>query len=308
MVKFLLIFDINCHGEFLYDLSTRLAHSCEPNTFCRSQGDDLQYVATRRIEEGEMLTFSYIGGGPIMVASTRMRRRRLLRLGFFCYCQRCRRPDSMRRLRCPKCSGSECMPEHSIVNFEEIEKKGREGTRVKPRVETSWRCHAEGCDFELEHPDEDKLPLSQEEELEETVFEECCRDPVEFRSQLDGPQLWKLGQVCEAELGPMHWTNAAVDPSKQCLPSPEQILSITRTMIAWFREQMPNSLEEAKMMPIAAQIFSGFGLKEEAAAAMAPSIPLLHVMHHSNVKACERCVIESGSEELLKIARLSVDE
>eukprot|EP00960_Hanusia_phi_P056714 763353-Hanusia_phi.AAC.1 len=180
MVKFLVIFDINCHGEFLYDLSTRLAHSCEPNTFCRSEGNVLQYVTTRKVQVGEMLTFSYIGGGPIMVTSTRIRRRRLLKLGFFCYCDRCRGPDRMRSLRCPKCGESEFTPQHKILNFEEIEHKGKEGTSVKPRVETSWRCHAQGCDLELDKAGEEDLPLSQEEELEEIVFQECCTDPLEF--------------------------------------------------------------------------------------------------------------------------------
>ena len=37
LLDFLVIFDINCHGDELYNLSTRLAHSCAPNTFCRSE-------------------------------------------------------------------------------------------------------------------------------------------------------------------------------------------------------------------------------------------------------------------------------
>ena len=45
LLDFLVIFDINCHGDELYNLSTRLAHSCAPNTFCRSEaGGALSYT------------------------------------------------------------------------------------------------------------------------------------------------------------------------------------------------------------------------------------------------------------------------
>ena len=38
LVRMLTIYDINLHGSALFDMGTRLAHSCDPNTFCTGTG------------------------------------------------------------------------------------------------------------------------------------------------------------------------------------------------------------------------------------------------------------------------------
>ena len=110
--SFLLIWDINCHGDCLYNVATRLAHSCDPNTFCRSENDSdtISYVAIRDISVGDLVTFSYLGGGPLSLMPTRLRRRRLLSLGFLCSCARCTGPDLMRTMPCPACGAPTCTP------------------------------------------------------------------------------------------------------------------------------------------------------------------------------------------------------
>jgi len=126
LVDFLVIFDINCHGDELFDYSTRLAHSCAPNTFCRTEEDGaLCYVALRQIEPGELLTFSYVGSGNMMVMPARLRQGRLARLGFLCCCDRCQDKDTMRLHRCPNCLEPTCLP-HLV--WEDREDEGGEET------------------------------------------------------------------------------------------------------------------------------------------------------------------------------------
>eukprot|EP00961_Rhodomonas_salina_P180110 2430824-Rhodomonas_salina.1 len=112
LIRFLLVFDINCHGNALFNLSTRLSHSCEPNTFCRTETEagDLAYIAIRDIKDGDLLSFSYVGGGSFLILPTTLRRARLRKLDFVCTCSRCSGPDMMRTLRCPKCSECSCVP------------------------------------------------------------------------------------------------------------------------------------------------------------------------------------------------------
>jgi hypothetical protein len=198
---FLLIWDINCHGDSLYNIATRLAHSCDPNTFCRTDpgSDTISYVAIREISAGDLITFGYLGGGPLMLMPTRLRRRRLMTLGFICSCSRCTGPDTMRTMLCPACGAPACVPQPIPDDDADEDDEGCNPARLAcyaaapapadappspaapaapaaprrrappPRV---WRCGAAACGREFADSD---MPLEEEEELEDAVLATCCR-------------------------------------------------------------------------------------------------------------------------------------
>jgi hypothetical protein len=198
---FLLIWDINCHGEYMYNLATRLAHSCDPNTFCRSDtgSDTINYIAIDDINAGDLITFGYLGGGPHSLMPTHLRRKRLLGLGFHCSCARCTGPDQMRTMSCPSCGEPSCVPmplddiSDGLVTYENgedcacacyaappsigPERDGAEGSAGADGLQTVpcpriWKCRAEGCGKEFSDAD---MPLEQEAELEAAVLLTCCR-------------------------------------------------------------------------------------------------------------------------------------
>lgn len=98
---------VNAHrgddvGEWrMYRTGSKLAHSCDPN--CCYLPAEHKFVAIRPIQCNEMLSFSYLGGPPLLHPA-RLRQERLLASHLFlCQCDRCRGPDTARVLRCPFC-------------------------------------------------------------------------------------------------------------------------------------------------------------------------------------------------------------
>jgi hypothetical protein len=87
----------------LFPTASKLAHSCEPNLFFVPPTADgtCRFVATRQIETGELLSFSYVGG-PLLASSCFQRQQRLLSSHLFlCKCRRCEGRDWCRQFRCP---------------------------------------------------------------------------------------------------------------------------------------------------------------------------------------------------------------
>jgi hypothetical protein len=113
---------INVHADDtrgfsgLFRRCSKFAHSCNANTFwflhvpegqSLADGAVAVHIATRRIKQGELLAFSYLGSGLNMVSPTAIRRARLQELSFDCLCDRCFLYDcgreSCRSLQCPDC-------------------------------------------------------------------------------------------------------------------------------------------------------------------------------------------------------------
>mmetsp|Transcript_6886 Transcript_6886/g.15840 ORF Transcript_6886/g.15840 Transcript_6886/m.15840 type:complete len:294 (-) Transcript_6886:998-1879(-) len=88
----------------MFPRCAKVNHSCRPNVMFSSQTEDgrLRLIAIRRIEEGEEVTFSYLGeDGDIMSCGQRAERMR--GKDFCCSCARCQGYDDVRGIRCPRC-------------------------------------------------------------------------------------------------------------------------------------------------------------------------------------------------------------
>ena len=89
----------------LFKVGSKVAHSCLPNVsyYSKNSHGSLTYVAIREIEDGDMITFSYIG--DLWTTPTQGRRAALLASkNFICCCVRCRDVDTCRAAAC-KCGG-----------------------------------------------------------------------------------------------------------------------------------------------------------------------------------------------------------
>lgn len=105
---------VNVHeafgSGFLFHKASKLAHSCNANTFWAVQKEPtprVSHVALRPIAAGEVLSFSYIGTGLNLLMPTAHRREMLADLSFQCKCPRCAASvpiDHSRQLKCPQCS------------------------------------------------------------------------------------------------------------------------------------------------------------------------------------------------------------
>jgi hypothetical protein len=85
----------------MYRYGSKLAHSCDPN--CAYIAQRGAFVAIRPIAKQTLITFSYLGGPPLMQpAELRQRRLQSSHL-FICQCARCRGHDAARTFPCPSC-------------------------------------------------------------------------------------------------------------------------------------------------------------------------------------------------------------
>lgn len=90
-------------GGRIYDRSSRLNHSCNPNCVVVPQGDAQSIVAACDITDGEELTISYLG--TWLYADTATRQSKLqVDKHFVCQCTRCTTyPNTAAAVPCPKC-------------------------------------------------------------------------------------------------------------------------------------------------------------------------------------------------------------
>lgn len=89
--------------DALFIYGSKVAHSCQPTTAYTSKTQDgcLEYKVIRPMEEGDLVTFSYLE--KLFVTPTHLRRKQLLQTkSFVCKCQRCTGQDYCRFLRCPR--------------------------------------------------------------------------------------------------------------------------------------------------------------------------------------------------------------
>ena len=125
--KLLVIRDTNCHSytghevaysevmggaiskkAALFDLGSKVAHSCCPNVSynSKSKHGGLVYLAIRPISAGEMVTYSYIDN--TWTSTTHERQAACLEeKDFLCHCTRCACLDTTRTICCPTkgCAG-----------------------------------------------------------------------------------------------------------------------------------------------------------------------------------------------------------
>eukprot|EP00811_Abedinium_folium_P026858 NODE_4004_length_1949_cov_10.892426.p1 GENE.NODE_4004_length_1949_cov_10.892426~~NODE_4004_length_1949_cov_10.892426.p1 ORF type:complete len:553 (+),score=77.67 NODE_4004_length_1949_cov_10.892426:120-1661(+) len=97
----------------LFDLSSKVAHSCLPNTSCSSKNESghLRYTAIRQMKAGDQVTCPYIDH----LWSTPVHERRAMSLerkDFVCQCPRCVAPDDCRVLCCRRKCKSFMMASH----------------------------------------------------------------------------------------------------------------------------------------------------------------------------------------------------
>lgn len=96
--------------DALFIYGSKVAHSCVPTTAYTSKTQDgcLEYKLIRPMEEGELVTFSYLE--KLFVTPTHLRREQLLQTkSFVCKCKRCIGPDYCRLLHCPTTGCEEFM-------------------------------------------------------------------------------------------------------------------------------------------------------------------------------------------------------
>ena len=87
----------------LFEISSKFAHSCDPNATWDWDKDVLTHKMIRAVAPGEVVTVDYYGGG-CSAHSTAVRRHRLMRGKFFmCHCSLCSAPDALAALPCPTC-------------------------------------------------------------------------------------------------------------------------------------------------------------------------------------------------------------
>merc|ERR1719498_506679 len=98
-----------------------------------------------------------------MVTGTVSRRRRLSSLWFVCACERCRKPDLSRQLRCPKCNAPKCVPAEDQPDGDQEWSCEKPLEAIVPEVK-AWCCSACGGTFGSQ-----QMCLNHEERLSEDV-------------------------------------------------------------------------------------------------------------------------------------------
>eukprot|EP00756_Hemistasia_phaeocysticola_P010161 Hpha_TRINITY_DN14998_c0_g1::TRINITY_DN14998_c0_g1_i1::g.145057::m.145057 len=109
ILKLLVITKVNAHriqthNAGIFDVASKMAHSCTPNVLY--DGDKCRWIASKPIQEGDMVTFSYFAGHYLChsseVRQTILRETHL----FICRCPRCLGVDRTRGIRCECGKGS----------------------------------------------------------------------------------------------------------------------------------------------------------------------------------------------------------
>mmetsp|Transcript_47867 Transcript_47867/g.113755 ORF Transcript_47867/g.113755 Transcript_47867/m.113755 type:complete len:463 (+) Transcript_47867:113-1501(+) len=259
LLRFLHIVDLNIHrdGEArqnaehagLFVLGSKFSNSCAPN--CRwsfTPNGCLQYHAIRRIEPGDLLTFSYIGNGMSLVEGTVARRRRLGNLWFVCQCSRCMQPDVSRQMWCPRCKSPGCIPGESR-EAEGVDWTGDAPLREVIAEPSTWVCRHCGS-----RPAASEMPLEAEDEVSQLVPQVMDKGPDTAKEDLRTAE--KLINQIEQEVGPHHWTRilaifAWLQKALMLLRTANIIdfhegllQERCKELARWFEENMPDGVEQ----------------------------------------------------------------
>ncbi|KAI9348118.1 hypothetical protein BDR26DRAFT_854005, partial [Obelidium mucronatum] len=114
-------FGIKNIGLALYSIVGKLSHSCRPNCFWFTEGENIRIQVVNHIKTGQELTIDYEASRS-QTLPIQFRRSYLLRSkGFTCMCPRCSATfDDTRPFYCikaPKCSGIHYKSNHHPTNF-----------------------------------------------------------------------------------------------------------------------------------------------------------------------------------------------
>ena len=163
----------------MFDLGSKMSHSCSPNMSFTTQDGRLVYRAIKSVTPGEQLTISYLPA-TYMHVSTQLRRGQLEFSKFFtCACERCVAPDSTRWMLCPQ--------------------EGCESYVIRSE-NGSWACSKCGGVFT-----DDAVPLAAETQLQDAVLH--VMQSGELLNIEHGLTMRELvGRV----LGDRHWVYASI--------------------------------------------------------------------------------------------------
>ncbi|KAI8819663.1 uncharacterized protein EV422DRAFT_101825 [Fimicolochytrium jonesii] len=221
LTKLLLVFATNAHEYVedgvlhiaLYDVGSKLAHSCAPKTVYVGDGQLLKHYALQVIQKGDMVTTNYIIRDDIRACwPTHLRQQKLLATKFFhCRCERCLASDDFRLLKCPGCS---------------------ESTLLLHPQQGTWICQHSPCSISIPHPSsasgatlprhKNEPPLSQslkevlrfEQSLELSVTT-ATHEVESAHSQQTGKtssgalqKLFIINATANQTLGTNHWITA----------------------------------------------------------------------------------------------------
>eukprot|EP01004_Peranema_trichophorum_P002434 NODE_1493_length_1931_cov_42.720686_g1265_i0.p1 GENE.NODE_1493_length_1931_cov_42.720686_g1265_i0~~NODE_1493_length_1931_cov_42.720686_g1265_i0.p1 ORF type:complete len:583 (-),score=122.19 NODE_1493_length_1931_cov_42.720686_g1265_i0:119-1867(-) len=98
----------------LFYRSSKLTHSCFPNSSMHSNQEMERHVAKRHISKGELITTSYWAAYPSWPHSLRQSSL-LAHQAFLCKCDRCNGLDYSRSVPCPKCNSSIRDPQTNLL-------------------------------------------------------------------------------------------------------------------------------------------------------------------------------------------------
>eukprot|EP01012_Entosiphon_sulcatum_P066422 TRINITY_DN9565_c0_g1_i1.p1 TRINITY_DN9565_c0_g1~~TRINITY_DN9565_c0_g1_i1.p1 ORF type:complete len:550 (+),score=68.36 TRINITY_DN9565_c0_g1_i1:567-2216(+) len=313
LIRYLLILRTNQHAAgqglkctALYELGSKVTHSCDPNTLCLMDGIVIEYRALKPIKKHEMLTFSYIAGFDLWKA-TNVRRKMIKDARFFeCCCNRCVGPDLCRRMRCPTCGDPHTlyfMPgQASFV------------PTVGEPTDTPWTCFNANCGKKWR--DED-MPLAEEEKLRMAVLQSYFSDSAGVRDRVEAKQMLAY---CDAKLGPYHWLSALMCYTQLALhhsalqhkhaePEPgELVLQWCDRLMHWFSIAFPNNMPEATNARFVAQTAQMYGNNVMAARYFAVALPDIRchwTQRHPEVQEMEKVVVLFGDSDMALRAMIS---
>ena len=259
LVRFVHGVRVNTHSDDRQGLcavfltASKFAHSCAPNTLWFVVADaandgaeapssaaawppgyrrmhSVKHVATRRIEKGEPLSFSYIGTGWNLLTHTLERRHKLRHLNFTCQCARCKAFDAgeeaCRSLPCLAC----CARALSSGRHDDGDEPPSRGMAIPADADTAkqchlrftparggWRCHQ--CDHSPSVDDTAKA-LGLEQELVGSTMRAFFVRGADPAAELNGAPLtpatvdsfaqkWALVATLRRRLGAGHYIHTA---------------------------------------------------------------------------------------------------
>ena len=248
---------INLHGSQLLELSTRFAHSCDPNAACvvhaasASGMRSVQYIATRNISTGEMITFSYEGAaGAFILWPTHLRQRRCRALGFACACSRCEE------------------------NEEAIADATRRELEAQVEAEVVRACCQDPMRLEA-------APSWSTAEL--------------WALGIHCGSLGRKHWTCAAVMGALlrRIVNVAEESGSAAaadgeLPSRAKIHGLASAAHAWWQGgNLSGTAAHVQHAPLIAQAYALAGAKAQAVDVLKPALPLLRSLRHPRAEWCE---------------------
>uniref|UniRef100_A0A7S1J1Z7 SET domain-containing protein n=1 Tax=Eutreptiella gymnastica TaxID=73025 RepID=A0A7S1J1Z7_9EUGL len=314
LVRYLLVLRTNQHAtgrelecSALYELGSKVTHSCEPNCLCTMNGTTIEYRAIRNIKKHDMLTFSYISAFDLW-KSTLERRRIMAPARFFeCCCSRCVGPDYTRRMRCPECKDPRMlyyMP--GQVSFVPT---------VGEKTETPWTCKNEKCGKKWR---DDELNLGLEQKIVSAVISTYF--DVQAGTIQDRATAKQMLQYCDQELGPYHFasalmvytqlalTHSAIKNGHAKAEPPEVVLPLSERLMYWFCINFPGTMEEANIASFLGGLAQLHGAYKLGARFFSTALPLLRVhwkTDHPHIVDMEAAVDLHGDEKAKKHAAIA---